>query len=111
MRSNIASTCGSESVPLRASPAEAWLMTRLLAQVPEEVHDFFELLGVALAEPRVRRHRGSRVDQRAGDRLARQLAADVAQVRARPGVAVLADPVAAEAAVRGHEVLAALVLG
>src|SRR3954469_10289794 len=108
MRSNIAWTCGSESVPLRAPPAEVGLIGATLLQRPEVVDQLVELLRVALLEAGVGGHRRRGVHERAGDRLARQPAGDVRERGAGPGVAVLAHPVAAEAARRGHHVLAAL---
>src|SRR3954451_13438793 len=111
MRSNIACTCGSESVPLRAPPAEEVEFTARLLERAEVVDQLVELLRIALLEARVRRHRRGRVHERARDGLAREAAGDVRQLRARPGVAVLADAVAAQAARRRHHVLAALVLG
>src|SRR5215212_3748008 len=100
MRSNIAWTWGSESVPLRAS------LMRVLLQRAEVVDERLEVLRLALLEARVRRHRRGRVDQRALDRLARKVAGDVGEVRPRARVAVLAHAVAAEAAGRRHHVLA-----
>src|SRR3954454_11333149 len=104
MRSNIACTCGSERVPLRASLIPA------LLQRSEERGELRESLRIALREPRVRRHWRRRVDQRARDRLARQARRDVREVRARPGVAVVADAVTAETARGRHHVLARLEL-
>src|SRR5919107_5093134 len=100
MRSNIAWTCGSESVPLRAPPAEEVEFTTRLLERAEVVDQLFELRRVALLEARVRRHRRGRVDQRARDRLARQVPRDVREVRAGARVAVLAHAVTAEAAGR-----------
>src|SRR4051812_30613366 len=108
MRSNIACTCGSESVPLHGAPGVP-LMARLL-QRAEEVDELVELLRVLLLEPRERRHRSGRVDQRARDGGLGQVARDVRQVRPRARVAVLADAVAALAAGRREHGRALLVL-
>src|SRR3954447_19795534 len=105
MRSNIAWTWGSESVPLRAS------LMRLLLQRSEVADERLEVLRLTLLQARVRRHRCRRVDQRALDRLAGEGSGDLRQVRAGAGVAVLADAVTAQAARRRHHVLAVLELG
>src|SRR6266536_3580598 len=97
MRSNIARTWGSSRVP-RVSAAGA-LMAELL-QLGEVVDQLVELLRVLLLERRVGGHRRRGVDERARYGLARQLRADVRQVRARPGIAVLADLVTGLAARR-----------
>src|SRR4051794_39742825 len=112
MRSNIARTCVSGSVPA-AAPLTASLpeLTPPLSERRQELDQLVELLGVLLGEPAVRRHRRSRVEQRAADRRRPQTVADVGQLRARPGVAVVADAVAAQAARGGHHLLARLVLG
>src|SRR5690349_16961113 len=118
MRSNIARTCGSSKVPEAAPPAATWPCrsvigpSALVAAVEraEEVHEIVELLRVVLLEAAVRRHRRGRVLERAADRLAWQALADLGQFRARPGVPVLADLVAAETAGGRHHVLAVLVL-
>src|SRR5438128_834162 len=103
MRSNIACTCGSGSVPLRARPAEVGLM-RLLPERTQVVDQVVELLRALLLEVHERRHRRRGVDERAGDRRLRKRRADLRQVRTRPRVAVVADAMAAEAArVRNHE--------
>src|SRR4051794_20105387 len=103
MRSNIACTWGSGRVPGAGMP-------RLTAlERPQVIHEVVELLGVLLPEAREGGHRRRRVDQRAGDRRPREPRADVREVRAGPGVAVLTDAVAAEAAVRRRDVLATLV--
>src|SRR3954471_19412546 len=104
MRSNIAWTWGSESVPLRAS------LMRGLLQRSEIADERLEVLRLTLLQARVRRHRCRRVDQRALDRLAREASRDLREVRPRPGVAVVAHAVTAEAARRGHHVLAVLEL-
>src|SRR4051795_6516405 len=93
MRSNIARTWGSDSLP-RVSAGAAVLMTDLL-EAREKVDESVELLGVLLLKVGERRHRGRGIHERAGDRVARQSRPDMGQVRARPGVAVLADLVAA----------------
>src|SRR3954470_10945000 len=92
MRSNIAWTWGSESVPLRAS------LMRGLLQRSEIADERLEVLRLTLLQARVRRHRCRRVDQRALDRLAREVSRDLCQVRPWAGVAVLADAVTAQAA-------------
>src|SRR3954470_10280600 len=86
MRSNIARTCDSGRVPLRAVPTpprEASVIVRL-PQGAEEVHQLVEARGAVLTKAHERRHRRGRVDQRPRDRLARQPRADLGQVRARP---------------------------
>src|SRR5690242_19832812 len=108
MRSNIACTCGSESVPLRGPPGVP-LMARLLERA-EEVDELVELLGVLLLEARERRHRGCRVHQRAGDGRLGQVTRDVRQVRSGARVAILADAVTALAAGRREHGRARLVL-
>src|SRR4051812_25688834 len=100
MRSNIACTCGSGSVPLPDAPT-LWLIgsvarppARALAgrprcaawrrgslQRPEVVHEVVVLLRVLLAQLRERRHRRRRVDERAGDRGAVARGADMREVR------------------------------
>src|SRR4051794_27645953 len=100
MRSNIARTCVSGSVPLRAVPTpprEASVIRRL-PQGAEEVHQLVEPLWALLLKTHERGHWRGGVDQRARDCLPRQPRADVRQVRAWARVAVLADLVAAEAA-------------
>src|SRR3712207_5694460 len=99
MRSNIARTCPSSSVPERASAAGMVSRRRLLAvdelflsaQDPEEVDEVPFLL---LGEPGEGRHRRRRVLQRPPDRRLGQLVADVGQLRSWPVVAVLAELVA-----------------
>src|SRR4051794_12561994 len=109
MRSNIARTWGSDSLP-RVSAGAAVLMTALL-QAREEVDECVELLRVLLLEGDERRHRRGGVHERARDRVPRQPSANVRQLGPRPGVAVLSDLVAALAArLRGHG-SALLVLG
>src|SRR5215208_893009 len=103
MRSNMASTCGSASRP-------AVLMTEVLLEAREEGDELVELLRVLPLQRRERRHRRSGVHQRPRDRLTAQTRSDLRQRRSRPGVAVLTDLVAAEAAGRGSEILALLVL-
>src|SRR5690349_2693841 len=112
MRSNIARTCGSSRVPEAAPPAATWpcrSVTLPSASVAleraEEVHEVVELLRVLLLELSVRRHRRRRVLQRPPDRLPWQSTADLGQVRAGPGVAVLGHVVAAETARGRHHVL------
>src|SRR3954470_13931739 len=111
MRSNIALTCDSGRVPLRAVPTpprEASVTG--LPQRAEEVHEVIEPLRALLLQPRERRHRRRGIDERAGDGLARQAGADLGQVGSRAGVAVVADPVTAEAARSGRDLLPLLVL-
>src|SRR4051812_44103527 len=112
MRSNIARTCCSGNVPTRSGLPSA--LGRALigasAERGEEVDEGVELLGVLLAERRVRRHRGRRVHERPRDRLPWQARPDVSEVGTGSGVAVLADLVAALAAGGGGNQLAALVL-
>src|SRR3954470_11137524 len=105
MRSNIAWTCGSGSVP------GAGILGLTALEGPEVVHELLELLRVLLPERRERGHRSRRVDQRPSDGGPRQARADLGEVGAGSRVPVLADPVAAEAARRRHDVLAALVVG
>src|SRR4051794_28161628 len=113
MRSNIARTWPSGSVPVRAAsegiggggsaaavltplpagPRPAGLLARA-AQRRQELHERRLLLLWKAGE---RRHRRRRVLERAQDRPRQQLVADVGQVRARPVVAVLTDLVACEA--------------
>src|SRR2546428_10284324 len=103
MRSNIARTCDSGSVPLRAvpTPPRGASVIAALPQRAEEVDQLVELRGVPLAQAREGRHRRSGVDERTGDRRARQSRPDLREARPRPGVAVLADLVAGQAAGRG----------
>src|SRR4051812_20156550 len=108
MRSNIACTCGSESVPLRGPPGVP--LTARLLQRAQEVDELVELLRVLLLQPRERWHRCGRVDERARDGGLGKVACDVGEVRARAGVAVLADAVAALAARRREHRGALLVL-
>src|SRR5213592_5209001 len=103
MRSNMASTCGSASRP-------AVLIRIVLLEARQEVDELVELLRVLLLQRGERRHRRSRVDERARDRLTPQARADVGQGRPRACVAVLSDLVAAEAAGRRRDILALLVL-
>src|SRR3954465_4564096 len=105
MRSNIARTCGSGRVPDSGMPG----LTAL--EGPEVIHEVVELLRVLLPEVGEGGHRRGWVDQGPGDRRTRQPAADIRQVGTGSRVAVLADAVAAEAAVRGRDVLAALEVG
>src|SRR6188508_180858 len=103
MRSNIARTWGSSSVPLDGPSVLVIALGRRLLELRQEPDHLSELLGRVLREVRERRHRRGRVDQRALDRLAGQTGADLGQLRARPVVAVLADLVARQAArLRDH---------
>src|SRR3954453_11395460 len=104
MRSNIARTCPSSGVPLRAAELNRLLVALELRQERDE-----RLLLLRRQVP-VGRHRGRRVLERALDRARGQLGADVGQVRARAVVAVLADLVAREAAGLRRDLLARLVL-
>src|SRR3954465_15840198 len=98
MRSNIAWTWGSESVPLRAPGAEEEFIWETLLECAEVVDERVEAVRVQLAQARVGRHRRGGVHERAGDRLALHAAAHVREVRSWAGVAVLAHPVTAQAA-------------
>src|SRR6478735_4840339 len=96
MRSNIASTCSSGSVPFcAAGPAAAESLMalrledkRLSAQLAEEVDQSSLLFLRHVLEAR---HRRRRVVQRALDRLLGQARADLRQVRPGTVVAVLAE--------------------
>ena len=79
-----------------------------LLELRQEVDDRFELLRRQVLE---RRHRRRRVHERARDRLAREPRADVRQVGPGPGVAVVADLVARQAARLGDDLLARFVFG
>src|SRR5215203_2490075 len=105
MRSNIAFTCVSGSVPDAGVPTVTSAL--LASQRCDVLDELLELLGVLLLKRPVRRHRRGGVHERARDRGHAEPVADVGEVRAE-GVAVLADLVAAEAAGRGHHLLAAL---
>src|SRR3954452_1106282 len=134
MRSNIARTCPSGSVPERAAaegisprsrsgavaafgtlpdvPAATLLALSprtvaclLTAQRGEEVHEVLLLL---IGQAGEGRHRRGRILERAFDGPRQQLVADVGQLRARAAVAVLADLVAGEAARLRHHELAGL---
>src|SRR5215213_5123612 len=99
MRSNMASTCGSARRPAELIPGG-------LLQARQELDELVELRRVVLLQRGERRHRRSRVDQRARDRLTPEARPDLSQRRPRAGVAVLADLVAAEATGRGGDFLA-----
>src|SRR5215218_9837881 len=96
MRSNIARTCVSGSVPAAGPPTASPPALIALSQRREVLDERVELLRVLLGQAAVRRHRRGRVEQRPPDRRRPEPVADVGQLRARPGVAVLADPVAAQ---------------
>src|SRR5437764_6786949 len=106
MRSNIARTWSSGSVPPREAATRSALIS--LPERAQEVDELGELLGVALAQCRERRHRGSRVEQRPSDRLLWQPRADLRELGTRAGVAVVADLVAPQAAGRRRDGLAGL---
>src|SRR2546423_11097273 len=109
MRSNIARTWVSGRVPLAAPPAASVTTLVLGLERGDEVDQLVELLGIALAQRRVVRHRAGRVHQRARDRVLAEAIPDVRQVRSQR-VAVLAHLVAAEASGGGHHLLATLEL-
>src|SRR5690242_3781927 len=92
MRSNIARTCPSSRVPLRAAELNGLLVALELRQERDER---LLLLRRQVLEGR---HRRRRVVKCALDRAREQLGADVGQMRPRPVVAVLADLVARKAA-------------
>src|SRR6185312_15254157 len=104
MRSNIARTCGSSSVPVAGSDslvppcAVMRAFPTALLELAEERDERSELRGLRLGEALERRHRRGRVAQRLRDRGCGQRPADLRQVRPGPVVAVLADLVAGEAA-------------
>src|SRR4051812_7862026 len=104
MRSNIARTCDSGSVPVAAPPtASSPLSLTPLSKRSEELNEFVELLRVVLGEPAVRRHRRRRVEQRPANGGRFEALSDLRQLRPRSRVAVVADPVAAQASRgRGH---------
>src|SRR3954452_23668936 len=111
MRSNIARTCFSGSVPVAAPPtASSPLSLTALSKRSEELNEFVELLRVVLGEPAVRRHRRRRVEQGPANRGRSEARSDLRQRRARAGGAVLADPVAAQTARRRGDRFAGLVL-
>src|SRR5262245_16043054 len=102
MRSNIARTCPSSRVPLRAlGPATlaAARLLRIALGLTRELAEERDQVGLLLrVEVGVRRHRRRRVLERALDRRLRQDAADLGQLRTGAVVAVLADLVARQAA-------------
>src|SRR5436305_9438868 len=107
MRSNIARTCSSGRVPVPGPAIDPSLMpVRPLLERAEEVDQLVELLRVLLAKLRVGGHGRGGVDQRPGDRLTWQPRADLGELGTGPGVAVVADLVAAEAAGGGGHGLA-----
>src|SRR5256885_1544269 len=103
MRSNMASTCGSASRP-------AVLIARVLLEARQEGDELVELLRVLLLKRGERRHRRRRVHERPRNRLTTEARPDLRERRPRPGVAVLADLVAAETARRRGHVSALRVL-
>src|SRR5215218_1277878 len=106
MRSNIARTCGSSSVPVAgvASVLPPFAVMPALLELAEERDERLELLGLLLGKRLERRHRRRRVAQRLRDRRGGQHGADLAQVRAGTVVAVLTDLVAGKAArLSGHQ--------
>src|SRR3954465_14355059 len=101
MRANIARTESAGSVPDRAATAG---LLRFFGVARARVHDAARASPalervqevderglLVLGHAGERRHRRRRVLQRAPDRARLQLVADVAQVRARPPLAVSAD--------------------
>src|SRR5829696_1909098 len=110
MRSNIARTCASGSVPERApaAPATGDLLAAL--ELPEVRHHGVELLGLVLLQRAEGRHGRRRVDERARDALGGEPVGDLREVWAGAAVAVLADLVAGKAARLGGHLLALLVL-
>src|SRR5690349_1942111 len=108
MRSNIARTWGSESLPLVSTGAGAVMAG--LPELREKVDELDELLRVLLLQSPERRHRRGGAGPRARDRVAGQAAAAVREVRRRSRVAVLADLVAALTTRLGCDQLAGRVL-
>src|ERR671933_1350325 len=104
MRSNIARTCPSSRVPLRAAALMGARLllaaARVALELGQELHERLLLVRRQVPE---RGHGGGRVLQRAADGARQQLVADVGQLGARPVVAVLADLVAGEAAGLGGD--------
>src|SRR5450755_4974630 len=102
IRSNIACTCGSSSVPGAPRSAEDALAVtgppRPLLKLGEEADEVVELLRILLGQALERRHRGGRVVQSLRDRGRAQLGSDVGQLRSGSVVAVLAELVAGQAA-------------
>src|SRR5919201_4508719 len=99
MRSNIARTCCSGSVPardplvvMRGEGSRRALLAAL--ELGQERDHVLELLRVALLEGRERGHGRGGVDQRPGDRLPGHAVRDVGELRPGAVVAVLADLVA-----------------
>src|SRR5919106_3474144 len=121
MRSNIARTCVSGSVPDAGVPPLIWSCASsglgpvgsgslLLALERRYVLDeLVELLGVLPLERRIGRHRRGRVYERARDCVRPESSPYLGQVGS-DGVAVLADLVAAEASRGGRDLLSLLVL-
>src|SRR5689334_2407348 len=103
MRSNMASTCGSASRP-------AALIKTVLLEARQERDELVELLRILLLQRSERRHRRRRVHEGPRDGLATEARPDLREGRPRPGIAVLADLVAAQAPGRRRDVLAPLVL-
>src|SRR5829696_9958878 len=115
MRSNIARTCGSASVPRSSIWGSALMACRApcrlsgrrtatagsdaadaeLLQRRQEVDHLLELLRILPLKLRVRGHRRGRIDERAGDRLAGESHPHLGQL-GPDLVSVLADLVAAE---------------
>src|SRR5437762_12416846 len=110
MRSNIARTCVSGSVPA-AWPAIGVASGPSVAALERgDVADqLVELLRLLLLELREVGHERGRIQERSRDRLAAEPVADLGEVGAER-VAVLADLVAAEAAGGRHHLLALLEL-
>src|SRR5215211_9398307 len=130
MRSNIARTCGSGSVPRSSARGSALVTCRApgrlsgrgtatacgdatdaeLLQRRQEVDHLLELLRVLPLKLRVRGHRRGRIDERAGDRLAGESRPHLGQL-GPDLVSVLADLVAAETPRRRGHALARLIAG
>src|SRR5688500_17897639 len=112
MRSNIARTCPSSRVPLRATEGTRpglLAAADVALELREEVHQRRLLLLVHLG---VRGHGRGGVLERAQDAGLGQLAGDVGELGSRPVVAVVADLVARETAgLRGDELARLVLLG
>src|SRR5215208_1760233 len=98
MRSNIARTCPSSRVPLRAPELTAGALLAAGSVALELRQERDEVALLLRVEVPVGGHRRRRVLQRPLDRAGQQLLPDVRQLGARPVVAVLGDLVAGEAA-------------
>src|SRR5215212_291194 len=111
MRSNIARTWVSGRVPEAGRSPLLRLRTSLLVALEGRyvLDELVELLGLLFLQGPERRHRWRGIDQRPGDRVLAEALADLRQVGTER-VAVLADLVAAQAARRGGDLFALLVL-